>query len=65
MIGGYNLGINAYSKNPAAALEFANYITGAKPQAIFAAKAALPPVLTQTYSDPSVKSGLCRSPVSF
>jgi multiple sugar transport system substrate-binding protein len=58
VIGGYNLGISAYSKNPSAALEFANYITGAKPQAIFAAKAALPPVLTQTYSDPSVKSAL-------
>ena len=58
VIGGYNLGINAYSKNPDAALEFANYITGAKPQAIFAAKAALPPVLTQTYSDPSVTSAL-------
>jgi multiple sugar transport system substrate-binding protein len=58
VIGGYNLGINAYSKNPDAALEFANYITGEKPQAIFAAKAALPPVLTAAYSDPSVKSAL-------
>jgi trehalose/maltose transport system substrate-binding protein len=58
VIGGYNLGINAYSKNPAAALEFANYITGEKPQALFAAKAALPPVLTAAYSDPQVKSAL-------
>jgi multiple sugar transport system substrate-binding protein len=58
VIGGYNLGINAYSKNPAAALEFANYITGEKPQALFAAKAALPPVLTAAYSDASVKQAL-------
>jgi multiple sugar transport system substrate-binding protein len=58
VIGGYNLGINAYSKNPDAALEFANYITGEKPQEIFAAKAALPPVLTAAYSAPSVTSAL-------
>jgi multiple sugar transport system substrate-binding protein len=58
VIGGYNLGINAYSKNPNAAVEFANYITGEKPQALFAAKAALPPVLTAAYSDASVKSAL-------
>ncbi len=58
VIGGYNLGISAYSKNPGAALEFSNYITGAKPQALFAAKAALPPVVTSAYSDPSVKAAL-------
>jgi multiple sugar transport system substrate-binding protein len=58
VIGGYNLGINAFSKNPSAALEFANYITGEKPQALFAAKAALPPVLTATYSDAQVKAAL-------
>jgi multiple sugar transport system substrate-binding protein len=58
VIGGYNLGVNAYSKNPAAAVEFANYITAEKPQALFAAKAALPPVLTAAYDDASVKSAL-------
>jgi multiple sugar transport system substrate-binding protein len=55
ILGGYNLGISSYSKNPGAALSFINFATGAAAQKKFFIKSSLPAVLTQTYSDPSVK----------
>jgi len=58
VIGGYNLALSAYSKNPGGALEFANFITGPEPQKIMAEKASLPPTLTATYDDPGVKKAL-------
>jgi multiple sugar transport system substrate-binding protein len=55
VLGGYNLGISTYSKNPGAALSFVNYATGASAQKKFFIKSSLPAVLTQTYNDPAVK----------
>jgi multiple sugar transport system substrate-binding protein len=55
ILGGYNLGISTYSKNPGGALSFINYATGPSAQAKFFIKSSLPAVLTQTYSDPAVK----------
>jgi multiple sugar transport system substrate-binding protein len=55
VIGGYNLGISTYSKNPGGALSFVNYATAPAAQEKFFIKSSLPAVLTQTYSDPQVK----------
>jgi multiple sugar transport system substrate-binding protein len=54
VLGGINLGISAYSKNPGTALSFINFATAPAAQKKFFIKASLPAVLTQTYSDPAV-----------
>jgi multiple sugar transport system substrate-binding protein len=54
VLGGYNLGINAYSKNPGAALSFINYATAPAAQTKFFIKSSLPAVITQVYRDPAV-----------
>ena len=54
VLGGYNLGISTYSKNPGAALSFINFATGPAAQKKFFIKSSLPAVLTQTYTDPAV-----------
>jgi trehalose/maltose transport system substrate-binding protein len=58
VIGGYNLAISAFSDEPEAALEFADFITQPEPQRIMASKASLPPTLSQTYEDPTVQKAL-------
>lgn len=58
VLGGYDLAISAYSKNPEAALEFINFVTSAEPQKVMAAKASLPPTVTATYDDPAVKKAM-------
>jgi multiple sugar transport system substrate-binding protein len=58
VIGGYNLAINAYSKNPGTALAFADYVTQPAQQIYMASKTTLPPVLSATYDDPAVKKAL-------
>jgi multiple sugar transport system substrate-binding protein len=55
VLGGYNLGISTYSKNPGTALSFINFATGASAQKKFFIKSSLPAVLTQTYQDAAVK----------
>jgi multiple sugar transport system substrate-binding protein len=55
ILGGYNLGISTYSKNPGGALSFVNFATGPAAQKKFFIKSSLPAVLTQIYSDPAVK----------
>jgi multiple sugar transport system substrate-binding protein len=55
VLGGYNLGISTYSKNPGTALSFINFATGPSSQKKFFIKSSLPAVLTQTYNDPAVK----------
>ena len=55
VLGGYNLGISTYSKNPGTALSFINFATGPSAQKKFFIKSSLPAVLTQTYNDPAVK----------
>lgn len=58
VLGGYNLGISAYSDEPEAALEFSNFITQPEAQRIMASKASLPPTLSETYEDPTVQKAL-------
>jgi multiple sugar transport system substrate-binding protein len=58
VLGGYNLGISEYSKNPAGAAAFVNFVTQPAQQDVMAAKAALPPVLASTYSDAAVKKAM-------
>ncbi len=58
VIGGYNLAINAHSKNAGTALAFADFVTKPEPQKIMAEKASLPPTLTATYDDPGVKKAM-------
>jgi multiple sugar transport system substrate-binding protein len=58
VIGGYNLAINAYSKNPDTALAFAGFVTQPKQQIYMAAKTSLPPTLSAAYDAPEVKKAL-------
>ena len=58
VLGGYNLAISAYSKNPEAALAFVNFATSPEAQALMATKSTLPPTLTETYDDPGVRKTL-------
>jgi multiple sugar transport system substrate-binding protein len=58
VLGGYDLAISAYSKNPEGALAFANFATSPDAQVIQASKASLPAVLTDVYDDPQVKKAL-------
>jgi multiple sugar transport system substrate-binding protein len=55
VIGGYNLAVNAYSKNPGTALAFAQFVTQPKQQEYMAAKTTLPPTLSEAYDAPAVK----------
>jgi multiple sugar transport system substrate-binding protein len=58
ILGGHNLVISAFSKNPGGALKLIDYLT--QPESIKrdAAKYSLAPVLTETYDDPAVKKAL-------
>jgi multiple sugar transport system substrate-binding protein len=58
VLGGYNLGISAYSDEPEAALEFSDFITQPEAQRIMASKASLPPTLSETYEDPTVQKAM-------
>jgi multiple sugar transport system substrate-binding protein len=55
VIGGYNLAVNTYSKNPGTALAFAEFATQPKQQEFMAAKTTLPPTLSEAYDAPEVK----------
>lgn len=54
VLGGYNLGISTYSKNPGAALSFINFATAPAAQKTFFIKSSLPAVIEQVYHDPAV-----------
>ena len=58
VLGGYDLAISAYSKNPEGALAFMNFATSPDQQVIQASEATLPPVLTEVYSDPKVEKAM-------
>jgi multiple sugar transport system substrate-binding protein len=58
VLGGYNLGISAYSKNPSGALAFAEFATKPDQQKIMATEASLPPTTSATYDDPAVKKAM-------
>ena len=58
VLGGYDLAISAYSKNPAGSLAFIEFATAAEQQKIMATEASLPPTLTDVYDDPDVKKAM-------
>jgi multiple sugar transport system substrate-binding protein len=58
VLGGYNLGISAYSKNPEGALAFIEFATKPDQQKIMATEASLPPTVSATYDDPAVKKAM-------
>jgi multiple sugar transport system substrate-binding protein len=58
VLGGYNLAISSYSKNPAGASAFIDFVTKPAQQQVMAAKASLPPVIGATYDDPAVKKAM-------
>jgi multiple sugar transport system substrate-binding protein len=58
VLGGYDLAISAYSKNPEGALAFIEFATNPEQQKIQATEATLPPVVTEVYDDPEVKKAM-------
>jgi multiple sugar transport system substrate-binding protein len=58
VLGGYDLAISAYSKNPEGSLAFIEFATNAEQQALMATEASLPPSLTEVYDDPAVKKAM-------
>jgi trehalose/maltose transport system substrate-binding protein len=58
VVGGYNLGISAYSKNPEGSLAFIEFATKADQQKIMATEASLPPTVSSVYDDPAVKKAM-------
>jgi multiple sugar transport system substrate-binding protein len=58
VIGGYNLAISTYSKNPEGALAFIEFATSPEQQKIMATEASLPPTIASVYDDPAVKKAM-------
>jgi multiple sugar transport system substrate-binding protein len=58
VLGGYNLAISSYSKNPEGSLAFIEFATAPEQQKIMATEASLPPTVTETYDDPEVKKAM-------
>ena len=57
MLGGTNLGISAYSKNPGGALAVLNFFTGEVGQR-FIGEGATPPATSAAYDVPSVRKAI-------
>ncbi|HEU5063805.1 MAG TPA: ABC transporter substrate-binding protein [Solirubrobacterales bacterium] len=55
VVGGYNLGISAYTDNPEGSLAFAEFLTTEPVQKEMFLKATLPAVATAVYQDPEVQ----------
>jgi multiple sugar transport system substrate-binding protein len=58
VLGGNNLVISTYSKNPGLALKAVDWITGEEGQKRAAIKGGQPPTLAAVYEDPEVKKSL-------
>jgi multiple sugar transport system substrate-binding protein len=58
VLGGYDLAISAYSKNPEGSLAFIEFATDTEQQKLMAIEASLPPTLTAVYDDPEVKKAM-------
>ena len=58
VLGGYNLAISAYSKNPEGSLAFIEFATEAEQQKLMATEASLPPTVSDVYDDPAVKKAM-------
>jgi len=55
VLGGYDVAISAYSKNPDGAAAFAEFLTSPEWQKTIMTEASLPSTLTKTYDDPAVQ----------
>ena len=55
VVGGYNLGISAYTDNPEGSLAFAEFLATEPVQKEMFIKATLPAVVTSVYKDSKVK----------
>ncbi|HEY7454091.1 MAG TPA: ABC transporter substrate-binding protein [Thermoleophilaceae bacterium] len=58
VLGGYDLAISAYSKNPEGSLAFIEFATSPDQQKLMATEASLPPTLSEVYDDPAVKKAM-------
>jgi multiple sugar transport system substrate-binding protein len=58
VVGGYNLGISAFTDNPEGSLAFAEFLTTQPVQKEMFLKATLPAVATAVYKDPEVQKEL-------
>ena len=58
VLGGHNLVISAYSKNPKGAVTLIDYLTQTEAETRDAAKYSLAPVLTAVYKEPAVTKAL-------
>jgi multiple sugar transport system substrate-binding protein len=58
ILGGHNMVISQYSKNPGAMLKFIDYMTSQKVETLNATKYSKAPVLASVYDDPAVKKAL-------
>ena len=58
ILGGHNLVISAYSKNPKGAVQLINYLTSPEVEKVNFAQFSITPTLKATYSDPEVKKAI-------
>ncbi|MEN3282274.1 MAG: trehalose/maltose transport system substrate-binding protein [Solirubrobacteraceae bacterium] len=58
ILGGHNLVISAYSKNPTGAVKLIDYLTSPEVEKINFAKYSITPTTTATYSDPEVQKDI-------
>jgi multiple sugar transport system substrate-binding protein len=58
ILGGHNLVISAYSKNPKGAVKLIDYLTSPEVEKTYAATYSIAPVLNATYDDPDVQKAL-------
>jgi multiple sugar transport system substrate-binding protein len=58
ILGGHNLVVSAYSKNPKGAVQLINYLTSPEVEKVNFAKFSITPTTTATYSDPEVKKDI-------
>jgi multiple sugar transport system substrate-binding protein len=58
ILGGADLVISAYAKNPGGALALLDYMSGPEHQKLIATKFSMGPILDETYDDPAVQKAL-------
>jgi multiple sugar transport system substrate-binding protein len=58
ILGGHNLVISAFSKNPTGAVKLIDYLTSPEVEKINAAQFSIAPTLNATYADPEVEKAL-------
>jgi multiple sugar transport system substrate-binding protein len=58
ILGGHNLVISAFSKNPKGAVKLIDFLSSPEIEKLYAAKFSIAPVLDATYDDPDVQKAL-------